>query len=192
MPGGFGKRGVEEKILAIKFARTNKIPFFGICLGMQLATIEYARNVLNISDAHSTEFDLECTNIFDLMQNQIKDNNLENQSSKTKIGGTLRLGNYKCTLEKNSKIQNIYKSLQIEERHRHRYEFNVSFEDKFIKSDLSFSGMSSDNKYVETMELKNHPWFIGVQYHPEYKSRPFSPHPLFISFISSAKNKLNS
>ncbi len=192
VPGGFGKRGIEEKISAIKFARINKIPFFGICLGMQLATIEFARNVLNISDANSTEFDLKCTNIFDLMQNQIKDNNLENKSSKAKIGGTLRLGNYKCTLEKNTKIQNIYKSSQIEERHRHRYEFNVSFTSEFINSDLKFSGMSSDSKYIETMELKSHPWFIGVQYHPEYKSRPFSPHPLFISFIDSAKNKLNS
>lgn len=192
IPGGFGKRGVEEKIIAIKFARINKIPFFGICLGMQLATIEFARNVLHIPNAHSTEFDLECTNIFDLMQNQIKENNLENKSSKTKIGGTLRLGTYKCILEKNSLIQNIYKSIQIEERHRHRYEFNINFMSNFMNSDLSFSGMSCDNKYVETIELKNHPWFIGVQYHPEYKSRPFSPHPLFISFIDSVINKSNS
>jgi CTP synthase len=189
IPGGFGKRGVEQKILAIKYARIHKIPFFGICLGMQLAVIEFARNVLNITDAHSSEFNLNCTPIFDLMSNQKKENNLENKSSKANIGGTLRLGKYTCILEKESNIYKIYDSEKIEERHRHRYEFNVKFKEVFINSGLAISGMSIDKKYVETIEVKDHPWFIGVQYHPEYKSKPFSPHPLFISFIYSAINQ---
>ena len=189
IPGGFGKRGVEEKIKAIKYARVNKIPFFGICLGMQLAVIEFARNVLNIADAHSSEFNLKCTPIFDLMSNQKDDNNLENKSTKASIGGTLRLGRYTCVLKNNSKIHKIYNSKKIEERHRHRYEFNVKFMERFTSSGLVFSGMASNDKYVETVEIKDHPWFIGVQYHPEYKSKPFSPHPLFISFIHCTINK---
>ena len=191
IPGGFGKRGVEEKIIAIKYARENNIPFLGICLGMQLAVIEFARNILKISDAHSTEFNVDCTNIFDLLNDQAKDNNLEQQSLKAKIGGTLRLGKFECILKKNSKVQKIYKKKKIEERYRHRYEFNTKFEKKFKDSGLIFSGVSSDKKYIKVIELNNHPWFIGVQYHPEYKSKPFVPHVLFLSFIKSVMKRSN-
>ena len=185
IPGGFGKRGVEAKIIAITYARENKIPFLGICLGMQLAVIEFARNILKISDAHSTEFNVNCTNIFDLLNDQTENNNLEQQSLKAKIGGTLRLGKFECILKKNSKIQKIYKKEKIEERFRHRYEFNTKFEKSFKNSGLVFSGVSSNKKYIKVIELNDHPWFIGVQYHPEYKSKPFIPHVLFVSFIGS-------
>ncbi len=189
IPGGFGKRGVDEKITAIKYARENYIPFFGICLGMQLAVIEFAKNILKITDAHSTEFNTNCTNIFDLMNDQIKENNLETKSTTAKIGGTLRLGKYQCILKNNSKIQQIYNVHKIEERHRHRYEFNARYQGKFKDSGLKFSGISFDKKYVEVIELNDHPWFIGVQYHPEYKSKPFSPHPLFLSFVNAVIEK---
>ena len=189
IPGGFGKRGVEEKMVAIKYARKNNIPFFGICLGMQLAVIEFARNVLKIPNANSTEFSDNCVNLFDLIENQLKNNGSDKKSSGIDLGGTLRLGKYKCILKNKSKIQEIYSSNSIEERHRHRYEFNKSLSKKFEGSSLIFSGVSIDNKYIEAIELKNHKWFIGVQYHPEYKSKPLKPHPLFVSFISATIKK---
>ncbi len=185
VPGGFGERGIDEKITAIKFARTKKIPFFGICLGMQLAVVEYARNVLNLKNASSTEFDLNCQNVIDLMENQLEGNNLQKFSKNRKIGGTMRLGIYKCKLRNNSKIRKIYGTEYIEERHRHRYEFNVRFRDDFESSRLLLSGESLGGGYIETVEISDHPWFIAVQFHPEYKSRPFDPHPLFISFVDS-------
>jgi CTP synthase len=192
VPGGFGARGINGKIAAIKFARLNKIAFFGICLGMQLAVIEYARNVLDLKNANSTEFDANCQNVVDLMQNQLSGNNLHKTSSKKKIGGTMRLGAYKCKLKNGSKIRQIYDAENIEERHRHRYEFNPDFTDKFINSNLLLSGISLCQGYVESIEIKDHPWFIAVQFHPEYKSRPFAPHPLLISFVGSLIKKSKS
>ena len=186
IPGGFGNRGINGKIAAIKFARTKQIPLLGICLGMQLAVIEFARNVLNIKSANSSEFSSECINIFHL----IKKNKNKSVVQLT-IGGTLRLGSCECYLQKNTKIQRIYKTLQIKERHRHRYEFNTKLINKFIGSNLKFSAKSFNGEYIEAIELQNHPWFIGVQYHPEYKSRPFTPHPLFISFVKSMINIKN-
>jgi len=191
IPGGFGKRGIEQKIIAIEYARKNNIPFFGICLGMQLAVIEFAKNELGIKEAHSLEFDPKCIPIFHLINHQ--KNNSENNVINQEIGGTLRLGTSQCFLNKGTLIHKIYDSNIIEERHRHRYEFNNSLRNKFKDSNLIFSGYSHDSQYLETIEVKDHPWFIGVQYHPEYKSRPFAPHPLFISFIKfSIKDKLEN
>ena len=175
VPGGFGKRGSEEKITAIKYARENKIPFFGICLGMQLAILEYARNVANIKDAGSREFDKNCMNVIDISQTESTNKNL--------IGGTMRLGGYTCKLKKGSLAHSTYNLDIISERHRHRYEFNLEFSNDIMNNDLIVSGMCSKNKFVEIVELINHPWFMAVQFHPELKSTPFSPHPLFISFI---------
>ena len=189
VPGGFGKRGTDGKMVAIKFARVRKIPFLGICLGMQLAVVEYARNVLNLKNANSTEFDISCQNVIDLMEDQLEGNNLQETSKARKIGGTMRLGIYKCELCDNSKIREAYGSKCIEERHRHRYEFNAKFRDIFESNGLLLSGVSLDGKYIEAVEVPNHPWFVAVQFHPEYKSRPSYPHPLFVSFIGSAINK---
>ena len=184
VPGGFGLRGVEGKIKAIKLARENKIPFLGICLGMQCAVIEFARNMANISDAHSSELVKDCKNpVIDIMPDQ---KNINNK------GGTMRLGKYPCVLDKNSLAFDIYnKQDLIYERHRHRFEFNNKYRDKLTQNGLKISGTSPDNSLVEIIELnKNtHPFFIGVQFHPEFKSRPNNPHPLFTNFIASAKNK---
>ncbi len=188
IPGGFGKRGTEGKIQSIKFARINKIPFFGICFGMQLSLIEFARNVLRIKNAGSTELNKKCTPIIGLIEEWYKDGILKKGDLK-KIGGTMRLGKYECNLLNKSLIKNIYGSDKISERHRHRFEVNINFRKKFEKKGLIFSGMSNNNKLTETIELNSHPWFIGVQFHPEFKSRPLNPHPLFASFIKAAKNK---
>ena len=190
VPGGFGQRGIDGKITAIKFARTRKIPFLGICLGMQLAVVEYARNCMNWKNAHSIEFDLNCKNVIDLMEDQLEGNNLQKDSNTREIGGTMRLGAYKCKLRDGSKIRKAYNSEYIEERHRHRYEFNAKFKKDFESNGLLLAGISLDEKYIETVEIKDHPWFVAVQFHPEYKSRPFDPHPLFISFINSAIKEL--
>ena len=188
IPGGFGKRGTEGKIKAIEYARKNKIPFFGICFGMQLSLIEFARNVLKIHTAGSTEFDKKCTPIVGLIeewdqQGIIKYGNLK------KLGGTMRLGSYDCNLKSNSLIKKIYKKNKIFERHRHRYEVNINFKNKFESKGIVFSGMSKNNKLPEIIELKSHPWFFGVQFHPDFKSRPLNPHPLFTSFVKAAKDK---
>ena len=185
IPGGFGKRGTEGKIAAIKYARLNNLPFLGICFGMQLAVIEFARNVLKIKNAGSTELDKDCFPIIGLMNEWKKNGNLYKGSRKD-LGGTMRLGSYPATLNKSSKIKQIYKLKHINERHRHRYEVNSSLRNKFEKKGLIFSGMSPDNDLTEIIELKNHKWFIGVQFHPEFKSRPLHPHPLFSSFIKEA------
>lgn len=190
VPGGFGDRGSEGKILAIKYAREKNIPFFGICLGMQLAAIEFARSVLKIKDANSTEFGPDCTNIIGLMTEWEKDYKSQKRSKDSDLGGTMRLGAYSCMLEKTSLAHKIYGSDKISERHRHRYEFNSNYIDSFKKSGMRFSGMSENGKLAEIIELKNHQWFIGVQFHPELKSRPFSPHPLFTSFIKQAINNI--
>ena len=187
IPGGFGKRGTEGKIAAIKYARINKIPFLGICFGMQMAIIEFARNVLNIKTASSSELNSKCTPVVGLIHEWKKDGKTIRGTNKD-LGGTMRLGLYEAELLNNSLIKSIYKTKSIKERHRHRYEVNTNFKKHFEKKGLIFSGNSPDKNLPEIIELKNHPWFIGVQFHPEFKSRPLSPHPLFSSFIKAAKN----
>jgi len=185
IPGGFGKRGSEGKIAAIKYARLNNIPFFGICFGMQMAVIESARNLLNIKNASTSEFGDNCTAVVGLLEEWQKGNKTF-KGSKKNLGGTMRLGLYDAVLKKNSLISKIYSAKKIKERHRHRYEVNLKYQSQFEKKGLIFSGLSPDGSLPETIELKNHPWFIGVQFHPEFKSRPFTPHPLFSSFIKAA------
>jgi len=186
IPGGFGRRGTEGKIQCINYARKNNIPFLGICFGMQLALIEFARNVLKIKNANSTEISKKCISIVGLIEEWEKDGVIHKGTLK-KLGGTMRLGSYKSKLRQNSLISKIYKTDLIYERHRHRYEVNIKFKDRFEKKGLIFSGLSPDNLLPETIEILNHPWFIGVQFHPEFKSRPLNPHPLFASFIKAAK-----
>ena len=187
IPGGFGKRGTKGKIEAIKFARKNKIPFLGICYGMQMAIIEFARNKLNLKRATSSEFDKNGLPVIGLINEWNKDGQIIKGTDKN-LGGTMRLGSYDAKLKDHSLIKSIYGKSLIKERHRHRYEVNTNFREKFEKKGLIFSGLSPDGKLPEIIELNNHPWFIGVQFHPEFKSRPLSPHPLFSSFIKAAKN----
>ena len=187
IPGGFGKRGTHGKIEAIKFARKNKIPFLGICYGMQMAIIEFARNKLNLKKATSSEFDKKGLPIIGLINEWTKDGKIIKGTDQD-LGGTMRLGSYEAKLKNNSKIKKIYKKNIIKERHRHRYEVNINYKEKFEKNGMAFSGLSPDGMLPEIIELKNHPWFIGVQFHPEFKSRPLAPHPLFSSFIKAAKN----
>tara|TARA_B100001123_G_scaffold156700_1_gene181407 strand:- start:4705 stop:6324 length:1620 start_codon:yes stop_codon:yes gene_type:complete len=182
---GFGERGIEGKIEAIKYVRLNNIPFFGICLGMQMAVIEFARNVLNLDGANSTEMDENTSYpVIDLMNDQ---------KNITDKGGTMRLGSWDCKLKENSLISKIYNSENVNERHRHRYEFNSKYLEKIESNGMIASGINNKTGLVEIIELKDHPWFIGVQFHPEYKSTVLSPHPLFVSFISAAvnSNKIN-
>ena len=187
IPGGFGKRGTEGKISAINYARKYKIPFLGICFGMQMAIIEFARNVLKIKKAGSSELDRKCYPVIGLLNEWNKNGKLI-KGTDINLGGTMRLGLYEAKLRHNSLIQKIYKTKSINERHRHRYEVNINLKDKFESKGMIFSGISPDGKLPEIIELNNHPWFIGVQFHPEFKSRPLSPHPLFSSFIKAAKN----
>ena len=178
VPGGFGIRGVEGKIKAVQFARENNMPFFGICLGMQIATIEFARNVAGMKNANSKEFNEETEfPVIDLMEEQktIKD-----------MGGTMRLGAYQCQLEKDSFARKAYGKDEISERHRHRYEFNSKFEEKLVESGLKITGKDKSTGLVEIVEIENHPWFVGCQFHPEFKSKPFAPHPLFMDFIKAS------
>ena len=186
IPGGFGKRGTEGKISAINYARKYKIPFLGICFGMQMAIIEFARNVLKINKAGSSEFDRNCFPVIGLL-NEWNKNGKSIKGTDVNLGGTMRLGLYEAKLRHNSLIQKIYKNKSISERHRHRYEVNIDLKDKFESKGMIFSGISPDGKLPEIIELNNHPWFIGVQFHPEFKSRPLLPHPLFSSFIKAAK-----
>ncbi len=186
IPGGFGIRGTEGKISAISFARKNKIPFLGICFGMQMAIIEFARNTLKIKNAGSSELDKRCYPVVGLLNEWNKNGKVIKGTNKN-LGGTMRLGLYEAKLRHNSLIKKIYKSKSIFERHRHRYEVNNNLKNKFEKKGMIFSGMSPDNKLPEIIELIDHPWFIGVQFHPEFKSRPLTPHPLFSSFIKAAK-----
>jgi CTP synthase len=187
IPGGFGKRGTEGKIEVIKYAREKKIPFLGICFGMQMAIIEFARNKLNMKKATSSEFGVGGIPIIGLISEWNKDGKVIRGTDKN-LGGTMRLGLYEAKLKENSLVKKIYKSRTIHERHRHRYEVNISYKDQFEKNGMIFSGLSPDNKLPEVIELKNHPWFVAVQFHPEFKSRPLAPHPLFSSFIKAAKN----
>ena len=185
IPGGFGKRGTEGKIAAIKYARLNHIPFFGICFGMQMAVIEAARNLLNIKNASTSEFGNNCTPVVGLLD-EWKKGKKKIKGTRKNLGGTMRLGLYDAVLKNNSLISKIYSEKKIKERHRHRYEVNIKYKNDFEKKGLIFSALSPDGTLPEIIELKNHPWFIGVQFHPEFRSRPFTPHPLFSSFIKAA------
>ena len=186
IPGGFGKRGTEGKIAAIKYARLNNIPFFGICFGMQMAVIEAARNLLNIKNASTSEFGNNCTPVVGLIEEWQKGKKII-KGTKKNLGGTMRLGLYDAILKNNSLISKIYSEKKIKERHRHRYEVNIKYKNDFEKKGLIFSALSPDGTLPEIIELQNHPWFVGVQFHPEFKSRPFTPHPLFSSFIKAAE-----
>jgi CTP synthase len=186
VPGGFGERGSEGKILAAKFARERKVPYFGICFGMQMACIEAARSLAGIADASSTEFGPAKEPVVGLMTEWLKGNMLEKRRETGDLGGTMRLGAYAARLAEGSRIADIYGSTEISERHRHRYEVNVDYRERLEACGLVFAGMSPDGVLPETVEYPDHPWFIGVQYHPELKSRPFEPHPLFARFIGAA------
>ena len=192
VPGGFGSRGIEGKILAIRHAREGKIPFFGICLGMQCAVIEYARNVLGLADANSEEFDaLTKHPVIYLMREWLdfRTGKVEKRDVSCDLGGTMRLGGYPCVLKPKTKAFEAYGQKKILERHRHRFEFNKDYYAKFEESGVIFSGLSPDESLVEIVELTDHPWFLGCQFHPEFKSRPMRPHPLFREFIKAAKAK---
>jgi CTP synthase len=186
VPGGFGERGSEGKILAAKFARERKVPYFGICFGMQMACIEAARSLAGIEKASSTEFGATSEPVVGLMTEWLKGNMLEKRRASGDLGGTMRLGAYEATLDPSTRIASIYGDTRISERHRHRYEVNIDYKERLEACGLVFSGMSPDGVLPETIEYADHPWFIGVQYHPELKSRPFEPHPLFASFINAA------
>jgi CTP synthase len=186
VPGGFGERGAEGKIAAATFARTRKVPYFGICFGMQMAVIEAARNLAGIEQASSTEFGPTPEPIVGLMTEWMRGNELEQRRAGGELGGTMRLGAYKAHLAEGSRVRDIYGEADISERHRHRYEVNMRYRDRLEEAGLIFSGLSPDGLLPEIVELQDHPWFIGVQYHPELKSRPFEPHPLFASFIAAA------
>jgi len=186
VPGGFGERGSEGKILAAKFARERKVPYFGICFGMQMACIEAARSLAGVEDASSTEFGPTDEPVVGLMTEWLKGNMLEKRREAGDLGGTMRLGAYEAKLGEGSKIAEIYGDTTISERHRHRYEVNIDYKQRLEDCGLVFAGMSPDGVLPETVEYPDHPWFIGVQYHPELKSRPLEPHPLFASFIEAA------
>lgn len=178
VPGGFGHRGIDGKIEAIHYARTNGIPFLGLCLGMQLAIVEFARNVLGYNDAHSAELDPHTTHpVIHIMPEQI---GVED------IGGTLRLGSYPCILDEHSRSYRLYGAREIAERHRHRYEVNNDYREKLIAQGMKLAGLSPDGNIIEIIEIPEHPWFIATQAHPELKSRPNRPHPLFRGFIEAA------
>lgn len=184
LPGGFGGRGIEGMIEAVKYARENGLPFFGICLGMQVAVIEFARNVLGMFDANSGEFEKTCSHkVIDFMVGQ---------SEAVAKGGTLRLGSYPCKVKENSTLFRCYRQTEVGERHRHRYEFNNEYKDAFEKGGLTLSGTSPDGKLVEAVELSDRPFFVGVQFHPEFKSRPNKPHPLFKEFVNAAMKRKNA
>jgi CTP synthase len=186
VPGGFGERGSEGKIQAAKFARTRGVPYFGICFGMQMAVIEVARDVAGIAEASSTEFGPTEEPVIGLMTEWMRGNELEQRERNGNLGGTMRLGAYEAVLAKGSKVAEIYGTTRISERHRHRYEVNMRYRNKLEAAGLRFSGLSPDGLLPEIVEVPDHPWFIGVQFHPELKSRPFAPHPLFASFIGAA------
>jgi CTP synthase len=178
VPGGFGRRGIEGMIQAITYAREHNIPFFGICLGMQMAVVEYARNICKLDKANSSEFDIETPYpVIDLLPEQKKI---------TDMGGTMRLGAYECLIDKNSLASEAYKMNKISERHRHRYEFNNEYKDILTQKGLHISGVSPDGRLVKIIELKSNPWFLGCQFHPEFKSKPIKPHPLFCRFIKAS------
>jgi len=186
VPGGFGQRGSEGKIRAAQFARERQVPYFGICFGMQMAVIEAARNLCGIEDANSSEFGRTSHPVVGLMTEWMKGNELQIRGIDDDLGGTMRLGAYSALLERGSRVSEIYGTIEISERHRHRYEVNTGYKDRLEQHGMRFSGMSPDGLLPEMIEYQDHPWFIGVQFHPELKSRPFEPHPLFASFVGAA------
>jgi CTP synthase len=187
VPGGFGSRGSEGKIMAARFARERRVPYFGICFGMQMAVIEAARSLLGIEDASSSEFGPCANSIVGLLTEWNRGNTIERRTANSDLGGTMRLGAYPCLLSPGSRVAEIYgNKLEIGERHRHRYEVNIAYKDRLEQHGLKFSGMSPDGVLPEIVEIPDHPWFVGVQFHPELKSKPFAPHPLFSSFIKAA------
>jgi CTP synthase len=189
VPGGFGSRGMEGKIRAITHARENRIPFFGICLGMQLAVVEFARNIAGLKQAHSTELDPDTPEpVIYLMKEwfDFRTGKTETRDENSDMGGTLRLGAYPCKLIKGTLAAAAYGQPEISERHRHRYEFNNAFREQLTRAGLVISGTSPDDELVEIVELKDHPWFLGCQFHPEFQSKPMRPHPLFREFIRAA------
>ncbi|PXZ01507.1 CTP synthase [Commensalibacter melissae] len=186
VPGGFGERGSEGKIKAIQYAREQNIPFLGICFGMQMAVIECARNLANLTNASSSEFGPTDEPLIGILTEWIDADHVKHRYSGNNMGGTMRLGSYQAVLTPNSKVAEIYGDVKIQERHRHRYEVNIHYKDQLEKTGLRFSGLSPDGVLPEIVEYTDHPWFIAVQYHPELKSKPFSPHPLFSSFIKAA------
>jgi CTP synthase len=178
VPGGFGDRGVEGKILAVKYAREQQVPFLGICLGMQMAVVEFARNVLGWADAASTEMDPNSTHpVISMMEEQLK---------VKQLGGTMRLGSYVCEITKDTKAYKAYKKHRIEERHRHRYEFNNKYKESYNEKGMLTVGINPDNNLVEMVELQSHPFFVGCQFHPELKSTVEAPHPLFVAFVKES------
>jgi len=186
VPGGFGERGAEGKIRAAQFARERNVPYFGICFGMQMAVVEAARNLAGLKDASSTEFGPTQNAVVGLMEEWMRGNELEKRRAGGDLGGTMRLGAFDAALAPGSRVAEIYGSTEISERHRHRYEVNMSYRTMLEEKGLRFSGTSPDGLLPEIVEHENHPWFIGVQYHPELKSRPFEPHPLFASFVAAS------
>ena len=186
VPGAFGSRGAEGKIAAIRFARERHVPFFGICFGMQMACVEGARNLCGISDASSTEFGPTDEPVVGIIEEWMSDEGLQKRQDGGDLGGTMRLGAYEAVLRGNSHVAGIYGASQISERHRHRYEVNTAYRERLEAGGLIFSGMSPDGELPEIVERPDHPWFVGVQFHPELKSKPFDPHPLFASFIEAA------
>ncbi len=195
VPGGFGSRGIEGKIFAAKYARENKVPYFGICLGMQVAVIEFARNIAGLPDAHSSEFDETTPHPVIYLMNEWYDNKTQTVQKRdvtSDKGGTMRLGAYPCHIKKKTFAHEAYKNEDISERHRHRYEFNNAFKDQLEEKGLVISGASPGGELVEITEIKDHPWFLGCQFHPEFKSRPMDPHPLFRGFIKASLNQKKS
>jgi CTP synthase len=186
VPGGFGQRGAEGKIKAAQFARMRNVPYFGICFGMQMAVVEAARNLCGIEQANSTEFGATSEPVVGLMTEWLKGNELQRRMDGGDLGGTMRLGAYEAMLTRGSRVAQIYGGADIFERHRHRYEVNTAYKGRLEQRGMRFSGMSPDGILPEIIEYEDHPWFIGVQFHPELKSRPFEPHPLFSSFIGAA------
>jgi CTP synthase len=186
VPGGFGERGTEGKVLAARFARERNIPYFGICFGMQMAVIEAARNLANLPKAGSTEFGPSEEPVIGLMTEWVHGNTVQRREADGDLGGTMRLGSYTAILAPESRVSEIYGATQIVERHRHRYEVNINYKPALEKAGLLFSGMSPDGELPEIVEIPSHPWFVGVQFHPELKSKPFEPHPLFTSFVRAA------
>ncbi|MGA1615010.1 MAG: glutamine amidotransferase-related protein, partial [Lutimaribacter sp.] len=191
VPGGFGERGTEGKIKAAEFARTRKIPYLGICLGMQMAVIEAARNVAGLATAGSEEFDHEAGKkrfepVVYHLKEWVQGNQKVTRRTDDAKGGTMRLGAYDAVLKDGSKVAAVYGSTAIDERHRHRYEVDIKYREKLENAGLCFSGMSPDGRLPEIVEWQDHPWFIGVQFHPELKSKPFAPHPLFADFVRAA------
>jgi CTP synthase len=186
VPGGFGERGSEGKVAAVQFAREQRIPYFGICFGMQMAVIEGARHLAGITKAGSTEFGPCADPVIGLMTEWTQGNRVERRNSEGDLGGSMRLGAYPCVLAEGSRVRQIYDAGMISERHRHRYEVNITYRPGLEKAGFVFSGMSPDGELPEIVELPDHPWFVGVQFHPELKSKPFAPHPLFTSFIAAA------